>query len=99
MYYTSIGEEFKKLNTHDGKGFELLRNPVIKIEIITNENINIVSNRAKKLKVEYLYQGLENQGKLQIVKEIYQKENISINEVAYIGDDINFKELLLNASD
>lgn len=94
MYYGENGEEFKKFNTHDGKGFELLRKAGIKTGIITSENTKIVTNRAKKLKVDYLYQGLEHKGKLDIAKEICQKENISLDEVAYIGDDINCKELL-----
>ncbi|RYA23165.1 acylneuraminate cytidylyltransferase [Malaciobacter halophilus] len=94
MYYGENGEEFKKFNTHDGKGFELLRKAGIKTGIITSENTKIVSNRAKKLKVDYLYQGLEHKGKLDIAKEICQKENITLEEVAYIGDDINCKELL-----
>jgi YrbI family 3-deoxy-D-manno-octulosonate 8-phosphate phosphatase len=94
MYYGENGEEFKKFNTHDGKGFELLRKAGIKTGIITSENTKIVANRAKKLKVDYLYQGLEHKGKLDITKEICQKENISFEEVAYIGDDINCSELL-----
>ena len=94
MYYGENGEEFKKFNTHDGKGFELLRKAGIRTGIITSENTKIVENRAKKLKVDYLYQGLEHKGKLDIAKEICLKENISLDEVAYIGDDINCKELL-----
>lgn len=94
MYYGENGEEFKKFNTHDGKSFELLRIAGIKTGIITSENTQIVANRAKKLKVDYLYQGLEHKGKLDIAKELCQKENISLDEVAYIGDDINCKELL-----
>lgn len=96
MYYGENGEEFKKFNTHDGKGFELLRKAGIKTGIITSENTKIVENRAKKLKVDYLYQGLEHKGKLDIAKEICKELNISLDEVAYIGDDINCKELLLN---
>ncbi len=94
MYYGENGEEFKKFNTHDGKGFELLRKAGIKTGIITSENTKIVENRAKKMKVDYLYQGLEHKGKLEIAKEICKKENITLDEVAYIGDDINCKELL-----
>ncbi len=94
MYYGENGEEFKKFNTNDGKGFELLRKAAIKTGIITSEDTKIVTNRAKKLKVDYLYQGLEHKGKLDIAKEICQKESISLDEVAYIGDDINCKELL-----
>lgn len=96
MYYSEDGNEFKKFNTHDGKGFELLRKAGIKIGIITSENTQIVANRAKKLKVDYLYQGLENRGKLNIAQEICIKEGISLDQVAYIGDDINCKELLFH---
>jgi YrbI family 3-deoxy-D-manno-octulosonate 8-phosphate phosphatase len=94
MYYTEDGNEFKKFNTHDGKGFELLRKAGIKTGIITSENTKIVANRAKKLKVDFLFQGLEDKGKLDIAKEICQQLNISLDEVVYIGDDINCKELL-----
>lgn len=96
MYYDIHGNELKKFNTHDGKGFELLMNVGVKTGIITSENTKIVENRAKKLKVDYLYQGLEHHGKLAIAKEICEKENITLEEVAYIGDDINCKELLEN---
>jgi len=94
MYYGESGEEFKKFNTHDGKGFELLRLAGIKTGILTSENTNIVRNRAKKLKVDYLFQGIKNKEKLKIVEDICLKEGLSINNIAYIGDDINCKDLL-----
>ena len=94
MYYSENGDELKKFNTHDGKGFELLRNSGIKTGIITSENTKIVENRAKKLKVDYLYQGVAHHEKLQVVNEICEIENITLDEVAYVGDDINCYELL-----
>ncbi|MEM1986756.1 MAG: HAD hydrolase family protein, partial [Nitrososphaeria archaeon] len=94
MYYGENGEELKKFNTHDGKGFELLRKAGIKTGIITSENSKIVESRAKKLKIDYVYLGVEHEDKLKIAKEICEKEGISLDEVAYIGDDINCKELL-----
>lgn len=87
MYYSENGDELKKFNTRDGKAFELLRNAGIKTGIITSEKTEIVEKRAKKLIVDYLYQGAID--KLPIIEEICKKENISLNEVAYIGDDIN----------
>jgi N-acylneuraminate cytidylyltransferase len=98
MYYDENGNELKKFNTHDGMGFKLLREKGIKTAIITSENTNIVKNRAKKLKVDYLYQGRLHQGKLDAVKEICKQENIELGKVAYIGDDINDKELLEQVS-
>ena len=96
MYYCENGDEFKKFNTHDGKGFELLRNNGIKTGIITSEKTKIVERRAKKLKVDYVYQGIAHNEKLRVAKDICAIENISLNEVAYIGDDINCFELLMN---
>jgi len=96
MYYDGCGNELKKFHTHDGKGFELLKRKGIKVGIITSEDTPIVSERAKKLKVDYLYQGIEHKGKLEVAKKICKKESIELQEVAYIGDDINCQELLEN---
>ncbi len=92
MYYSETGDELKKFNTLDGKGFELLRNNKIKTAIITAEDTNIVANRAKKLKVDHLYQGEKT--KIDRINEICKHEDISLNEIAYIGDDINDFEVL-----
>ncbi len=94
MYYSENGDELKKFNTRDGMGFQLLREAGIKTGIITSENTKIVENRAKKLKVDFLYQGKRNGGKLAVAKEICGQLGISLNEVAYIGDDVNCMELL-----
>ncbi len=56
----------------------------------------MVERRFNKLKLDYLYQGKRAGGKLASVKEICEKEGISLKQVAYIGDDINCHELLSN---
>ena len=96
MYYSENGDELKKFNTHDGKGFELLRDAHIRTGIITSENTKIVKRRAEKLKVDFLYQGKEHGGKLEAAKTICNELGISLSEVAYIGDDVNCYELLSN---
>jgi len=95
MYYSENGDELKKFSTLDGKGMELLRMAGIKTAIITAEETRIVERRAKKLKIDYVYQGVKD--KLAVIKELCKKENISIGEVAYIGDDVNDLEALENA--
>ena len=96
MYYSETGDELKKFNTRDGMAFELLRNARLKTGIVTSENTKIVENRAKKLQVDYLVQGKCEGGKLSAVKEICEKEGILPENIAYIGDDINCLELLVN---
>ncbi|MGC8749516.1 KdsC family phosphatase [Hydrotalea sp.] len=94
MYYTESGDEFKKFNTHDGMGFNLLTKAGVKTGIITTEYTKIVERRAAKLKIDYVYQGRGFENKLEAAKEICLKEGISLKEAAYIGDDINCIELL-----
>ncbi len=92
MYYSEKGDELKKFNTKDGKAFELMRKRGIKTGFITSEDTKIVENRAKKLKIDYLRQGVSD--KVKSAQEICKKENITLKEVAYIGDDINDLKLL-----
>ncbi len=94
MYYSENGDELKKFNTHDGMGFDILRQNNIKTGIITSEITQIAERRAKKLKVDFLYQGKREGGKLEAALEICEKLGISIKDVAYIGDDINCFNLL-----
>ena len=94
MYYYDNGVEGKKFNTRDGMAMQILKMNGIKTGIITGENTKIVENRANKLKIDYLYMGVKN--KHQILLEICEKENITPNNVAYIGDDINDLEILKN---
>ena len=94
MYYSEAGDELKKFNAHDGMGLQLIRQKGIKTGIITTEDTKLVERRFQKLKLDYLYQGKRRGGKLESVKEICEKEGITLAEVAYIGDDVNCFELL-----
>lgn len=92
MYYAENGLELKKFNFRDGMGFKLLKESGIKTAIITSENTPIVKKRADKLKVDYLSMG--NWNKLEFVENICNELDITLDDVAYIGDDINDIELL-----
>lgn len=92
MYYAENGIELKKFNFRDGMGFQLLREVGIKTAIVTTENTQIVRKRADKLKIDFLSVG--SLDKLDFIKKICKEINISLTEVAYIGDDINDIELL-----
>jgi len=94
MYYSEAGDELKKFNAHDGMGLQLIRQKGIKTGIITSEDTKLVERRFQKLKLDYLYQGKRDGGKLSAVKEICEKEGITLANVAYIGDDVNCFELL-----
>lgn len=94
MYYTESGDEMKRFHTYDGMAFKLMQEKGIKTALITSEDTQMVSNRAKKLKIDYLYQGRRHGGKLSAIEEICRLEQITLAEVVYIGDDINCREAL-----
>lgn len=89
MYYSEKGDESKKFNTRDGMGFQLIREAGIKTGIITSESTEMVTRRAKKLKIDYLQQAKRDGGKLSALQEMCGEMGISLDQVAYIGDDIN----------
>ena len=87
MYYSEHGDELKKFNTRDGMGFALLRQKGIITGIITSENIELNRRRAEKLKLDILESGCKD--KVVAVKRICEERGISLQNVCYIGDDIN----------
>lgn len=94
MYYTAEGDMMKKFNTRDGVGLRLLKEQGIVTGIITGENSEIVKKRGEKIGVDEVVIGVEN--KVDIVRRLCQKYGITMEEVAYIGDDLNDLELLKN---
>jgi len=94
MYYDQTGNEMKKFNTSDSAGVVFLRFLDIPLGIITGENTQIVARRAEKLKITHLFMGIRN--KLEVAEKLCAEMNISLQEVAFIGDDLN-DALLLQA--
>jgi len=92
MYYDQTGNEWKKFNTSDSAGVLFAHRMGIPVGILTGEDTEIVSRRAKKLKIDYLRQGVRN--KLATAMELCEELNIDLTDVAYIGDDIGDLELL-----
>ena len=92
MYYTENGDIMKKFHTRDGMGVSLLRRKKIPTIIITKEKTKFVKKWAKKMNVEKLYDGIEK--KEDLVTTICSKYDVTLQELAYIGDDINDLELL-----
>ena len=88
MYYDNQGNEWKKFNTSDSAGVNILKLLNVPLAIITGEETDIVKRRAEKLKIDLLFMGVKD--KLSVARKLCADLNIDLNsEVAYIGDDIN----------
>ena len=116
MYYAENGVESKRFNVYDGMGMVLLRQAGIPCGIITSEKTPLVLHRARKLLLDYLYQGvgrkvdkatclrfvpataepqeLPSMTKREAVEQICKELEISMEEVCFVGDDVNDIDLL-----
>lgn len=92
MYYDQTGNEWKRFNTSDSAGVLFAHRLNIPVGIITGEDTQIVARRASKLKIDYLYQGASD--KVSVAKSICEELGITLDEVAYIGDDLGDIQLL-----
>lgn len=92
MYYDETGNELKKFNTSDSAGVFFCKKMNIPVAIITGENTKIVERRSKKLKIDFLFMGVED--KLQCAIDLCNMLKITLGDVAYIGDDLNDITLL-----
>ena len=78
--------EAKGYSAHDGAGVTLARLGGMKLGLITKRISETVALRARDLKLEFVYQG--QAFKMQAVREIMEKEGVTLDEIAYVGDDV-----------
>jgi 3-deoxy-D-manno-octulosonate 8-phosphate phosphatase (KDO 8-P phosphatase) len=83
---TSSMIEFKGFHAHDGASISLARLGGIKTGLITKRVSETVALRARDLKLEYVYQGVQD--KRTCFNEIVQKAGLKPEEAAFVGDDI-----------
>jgi YrbI family 3-deoxy-D-manno-octulosonate 8-phosphate phosphatase len=92
MYYTETGDELKKFNTRDGMGVALAREAGLKTAILTRESTQLVERRGAKMRIDHIFIGITD--KLTCMRELLGQLGFTLDEVAYIGDDVNDYELL-----
>src|SRR5580704_3416305 len=78
--------EAKGYSAHDGAGISLARIGGMKCGVITKRISETVATRARDLKLEFVYQG--QAFKMQAVRDIMAKEGVTLDEIAYVGDDV-----------
>ena len=88
MYYSKEGVFMKSFSTYDGMATSYLLKYNFIVVMITSEyeNIEILKTRAKKLGINEIY--YNEKDKLSRIKYLSSKYNISLNNIAYIGDGL-----------
>lgn len=91
-YYDEKKEIMKKFHVHDGMGVNILLRNNIKTLIITKEKSKIVQKWAREMNIHFVYEGIKN--KESLVSKICKTFEVTSDEIAYIGDDVNDIELM-----
>jgi len=94
--YSESGDEIKSFNVKDGLAIASWRKLGKQVAIITGRSSKIVQRRAKELKIEHFYQGVDN--KKEVLEKLLEKLDISMDNVAAIGDDLNDLSMLKTVS-
>ncbi|MBC8255933.1 MAG: HAD-IIIA family hydrolase [Candidatus Marinimicrobia bacterium] len=92
MYVTPEGEWMKAFSTYDGMATAMLKKKGIIVAILTGENSDIVIARAEKLHIDEVY--VDEHEKLKRLTYLSKKYEIPMDEIAFIGDDVNDLEVL-----
>jgi 3-deoxy-D-manno-octulosonate 8-phosphate phosphatase (KDO 8-P phosphatase) len=81
------GEQVKVFNVYDGLGIRLAINYGLNIAWVTGNVSQAVTDRARTLAVTAVHQGVRF--KSQVMSQIADSFGLSLDEIAYIGDDLN----------
>ena len=78
--------EAKGFNAHDGTAISLSRLAGLKTGLITKRVSETVALRAHDLKVDYVYQGVQD--KRTCFESILRESGLQAGEAAFVGDDV-----------
>jgi len=93
--YSETGDEIKSFNVKDGLAIASWRKLGKQVAIITGRSSSIVARRAKELHIEHFYQGIHN--KKEVLETLLKKLDLTMDNVAAIGDDLNDLQMLKSA--
>ena len=88
VYYGEHGELMKRFSIRDGMGAARLRMYAgVDVGIITGERSSAVVERARKMEINELHLGIQD--KPLVVRQVAERRGLSLEQIAYIGDDTN----------
>ena len=85
IMYTSTGEHIKVFHAHDGYGIERGHSLGLRFAIISGRTDSCNEHRAKKLKIEELFQGAGD--KIAVFEELKSRYHLRDENFCFIGDD------------
>jgi 3-deoxy-D-manno-octulosonate 8-phosphate phosphatase (KDO 8-P phosphatase) len=86
LYFSAQGDELKAFSILDGLGIKMLQKSGVQVVIITGRESPLTARRASDLGIDIIRQGRED--KKAALLEICAELSLSIEQCAYMGDDL-----------
>ena len=87
LFWGSDGEEFKRFSFTDIMGISLARRAGYKLALISGENSPLVTRYAAKMHITDVTKGCRD--KATALRDFAQRESLSLDEICFMGDDVN----------
>jgi 3-deoxy-D-manno-octulosonate 8-phosphate phosphatase (KDO 8-P phosphatase) len=81
------GTEARSFHVRDGLGIVLAQRAGLRTGLVTGKSSASVERRAAELRMDVVRQGVAD--KLSCLRQILKSEGLTMDEVAFIGDDLN----------
>jgi 3-deoxy-D-manno-octulosonate 8-phosphate phosphatase (KDO 8-P phosphatase) len=95
IIYDEHGKETKQFNVKDGLIIGYLKKAKIVVGAISGRESGAVAKRGAELKLDFCHQGIVD--KIGVFNKIAEFHNLKKKEIAYVGDDLNDLEVLMNS--
>jgi len=94
VYFRQDGMEAVRCSRKDSLGTNMLQEAGVEVVVISKETNPVVAARCKKMSVDFFHGVSTGDQKLVVLKKYLQEKNLSLEETAYMGDDINDLECI-----
>jgi N-acylneuraminate cytidylyltransferase len=91
VYVDQTGREAVSCSRADGLGIQLLQNNGVEAAVLSSEMNRVVSARCRKLRLP-IQQGIRDKG--QALRDLAASRGLDLEQVAFVGNDINDLECL-----
>lgn len=86
IFISGEGESFKQFNVKDGVAVALLKKHGVKTGVLSGKKSPALTKRCEQVGLDIVVTGVHN--KIAALKSICEQLSLSVEQVAYIGDDV-----------
>lgn len=80
------GMEYKRFQVKDGQIVPFLKKYGLAVGAVTGRDVAVVKYRCHQMNLDFHYHGVRN--KLELITQVLDERNLTLDQCAYIGDDI-----------